>query len=215
MLKNLYLNHRKLPVPIPIKNLNEAIVWVEKNLVRDGFSLTKITLDSQDLDFLDDESQLQQVSLNSSSKLEVQVDSVQDMSIQTIDVMRTLASIMEKGLKQLAVSCWQSEEDSKKVVNLKATYEDLELLVDMMSHVEVLVQSRVSVTNISLIRRSILKYLDDMKSLDESRQGKTLAKLMLKQLEPTLRELGYELSMLQNSVFEAYADKKEAAIQVG
>ena len=108
MLKTVYLNHKKTPVPIPIKNLLQATRWIEEFLVKEGYSMTKLTLDGQEIDVFEGSVEnIEAMALSQESRLEVQIESVKDISIQTIDALRNLCVILEKSLKPL--SCFLLE----------------------------------------------------------------------------------------------------------
>ena len=197
MLKFLYLNQKKVPVPVPVKNLYEALLWIEKYLLRDGFSITRVVLDNNFIDILDEpERQLRTVELIADSRLEVQVDSVQDISIQTIDALRNLCGVLEKSLKPIAVKCWQAGEQGKEVPGeLVPLIEDLDLILDMASHVEILVKDRVSITNIELIHQNLEANYKALNVNLEAEKWKDLAKTLLQNIEPLMTELTHELLM--------------------
>lgn len=216
MLKFVYLNQKKVPVPVPVKNLYEAILWVEKHILRDGYAITKVLLDQSPVEVLDESSQnLKKVPLEQSQRLEIQIDSVQEISIQTIDALRNLSTALEKSLKPVAVEFWQAGEQSKHNLDLEPVLEDLALILDLISHVEILVQGRVSIANISMIRESLSEHLVGVEAAFEGNQYKLVAKILLQKIETPLEELNHELTMLQNTIFESFADKKFSKIGVG
>ena len=215
MLKTIYLNQKKVPVPIPIKNLYEALHWIEKHMLRDGHSITRVNLDNQSIDTFDlSEMNMRERILDKDSKLEIQIDSVQEISIQTIDALRNLAVVLGRSLKPTAVKCWQSESQDTLQNCLKILDEDLCLVLDLLSHVEILVRDRVSVTNIQILDRQLSEVYEEVQGFLHKNNGKSVAKVLLQKLEPILEELNHELSMLQNCVFEVYAEKQDR-IKVG
>ncbi|SME95605.1 hypothetical protein [Pseudobacteriovorax antillogorgiicola] len=216
MLKTVYLNQKKVPVPIPIKTLYEAIIWIEKHLLRDTQSITRIELDGNLIDFLDEpESKLCAIKLSKSSRLDIQIDSVQEISIQTIDAVRNLCVVMERSLKPLAVKCWQSEGDKEKPTGVSTVEEDLDLILDLISHVEILVRERVSIRNIQLINTQLQHEFEMFRRSVEQQSWKVVAKVLLQKIEPSLGELNHELSMLQNSIFENFAEHKGHQTKLG
>ena len=50
MLKNLRINKKKVPVPVPLKSLNDALDWIQDTLVPPEHLITVIELDGQDID---------------------------------------------------------------------------------------------------------------------------------------------------------------------
>ena len=78
MLQNIYINKKKVPVPVPISGLRDAISWTEDFLVQPGYSLTRIELDGNLIDF-DESGSLENRPLSNNSKLFLQLDSAADM----------------------------------------------------------------------------------------------------------------------------------------
>ena len=51
MLKSITLNRKKIPVPIPLTSLREAIAWVESDLLTQDRTITQVTLDGEEIEF--------------------------------------------------------------------------------------------------------------------------------------------------------------------
>ena len=86
------------------------------------------------------------------------------------------------------------------------------LILELISHVEVLVQGRVSIANIGLIRDVLYRQHGNLIKAYQERDYKMMAKVMLQKIEGPLAELNHELAMLQNSIFESFADQREIKI---
>src|SRR5262245_45241428 len=110
MLKKVFINSKKVPVPVPVRNLGDALRWVEQTLVPAGHVITRVALDGRILG--DAETGAEGVGsmlLAETCKLEIQIDSPADLTVQTLDALRNLASVVLSGLKVLAVDCWQAK----------------------------------------------------------------------------------------------------------
>ena len=149
MLKTIILNQKKVPVPIPIKNLSEAVQWVEQHLLRPDHSVTKIAIDGKEVDIEDSLSQMGSLALNQKSKLEMRVDSPTEISIQTIDALRNLSVVLEKSLKPMAVTCWEFE-GTEDPLDFPTLCGDLDLILDLVDHIVLLLDKKVSLTNLKL-----------------------------------------------------------------
>ena len=208
MLKHIYLNQKKVPVPVPLKNLFDTVGWIEKYMLRDGYAITKVILDGEPIDdFEGGEGFLKSITLSKESRLEFQLDSVQDISIQTIDALRNLTMVLGKSLKTLAVEFWKAS-DNNLVLDLSPVLEDMDLILDMIAHIELLLQEKVSTANVNILGNSIRDYRQELVKAYEDSDYKLVAKVMLKKIETPLQDLGYELSMLQSSILEKFADSR-------
>ena len=88
MLKKVIVNNKKVPVPVPVRTIDEALRWIEATLVPAGHTITRVALDDRVLGEHDSDGDLGGLPLNAESKLEVQIDSPVDLAIQTLDAMR-------------------------------------------------------------------------------------------------------------------------------
>ena len=52
MLESLIFNGKTIPIPIPLKNLSDAVGWAEETLLPAGFSITRICVDGFEVDLL-------------------------------------------------------------------------------------------------------------------------------------------------------------------
>jgi len=202
MLKKVILNNRTVPVPVPIKSLGEAIAWVEETLLRKDQMITKVLVDKREVD--DPRAAAQaDAKLTVNSRLEIQIDSPTDLSIQSLEALKNLATVVEGILKPLAVECWgdPSSVGPREVDSLHA---DLSLIKDLVAHFLSLVELDNGLLRTIEEASSALGVI--LKSLETSRQQgnwKEYARILLNQLEPLVGEMIMESGNLQAMVFSA------------
>ncbi len=109
MLKSLFFNNRSVPVPVPLRNLRDALGWIESTLLQQGASITRISLDGLDLSEREtlNLQQLEQ-SLSKHSCLRVQADSPLRLRAESLDVVQGLCTAINRTLEMTAVECWKS-----------------------------------------------------------------------------------------------------------
>lgn len=206
MLKKLLINGKKIPVPIPIQNLSDAIAWIEKHLVRPEHMITRITLDGRDIDLGDGPSHLPKQPLTAESDLRCKVDSPMEICVQTIDALRNLSTVIGRNLKPVAVHLWEFK-GSRLPPEARTVIDDANLMIDLLEHILVLVDKRVDITNITSLRESIFKAHRAIQAAEAQSDWKGLARVLLQQLEESTSDLATELSSLQKTIYEIQADR--------
>ncbi|MBF0441860.1 MAG: hypothetical protein HQK54_08155 [Oligoflexales bacterium] len=204
MLKQVYINKKKIPVPIPIATLGDALQWIEHSLLPKDNTITKIRLDEKELDVTGASvsPKLTASLLSAESRLEVQIDNPLELSIQTIDALRNLIQAMIKNLKPIAVDFWQTA--SKSVPSdVNTLEEDLELTVDLFSHLAELIdltEIKMSSAKKTISQINQIKLTINMAKANSDWKG--IARILLNKLNPTLSEFNTELSDIQKHIFE-------------
>ena len=209
MLKTIYLNKKKLPIPIPIRTLKEALDWVDDHIIDSDHSVTRIKVNGQDLEWSgEEEDSILDFEVNQSMKVFFQIDSPMDISVQTIDALRNLINVMLKSLKPVAVDCWktQGEEGPEQLSMVKS---DLDLVIDLLDHIMVLLDGRINFRNILNTSEVILEIESKLSKAIDIKDWKLVAKILLKELEVQLLDLTNELSSLQKMIFEMLASSHE------
>ncbi len=207
MLKKITLNGKRVPVPVPIKTLAEALQWVERHLLRPDHTITRIELNGQDVE-LDTQGQIKRPAtpMLEDTELRLQMDSPTDICVQTIDALRNLGTGVGRNLKPVAVHLWEYK-GHKIPAEADMVLEDIQLLVELYEHVMVLMDKRIDVSNALQLQRQIIKAHSALNLAAQSQDWKGVAKVLLNQLETPILELANELSSLQRAVFEVEADK--------
>ena len=198
MLKKIFINGKKVPVPVPIRSLREALDWVDATLVPAGHMMTRVVLNDMLISDHMDLGAVGKVALNDSTKLEVQIDSPAELTTQTLDAMRNLASAISGGLKTLAVACWQTRSNTRPS-ELDSIADDLILICELLDHVSALVDSTypelAAIQGIGGLMRRIMAQVAMARANSD---WKACAKLLLNKLEPLLHDLSTEAEGLQH-----------------
>jgi len=201
MLKSLLINQKKVPVPVPVKTLTQALQWVEDTLVPDGHTITRIELDGRILtDGFEDDENLGESIMTSESLLVIQIDSPIELAVQTMEAINNLASVIYSGLKILAVECWQSKPIDKPR-ELSGIAGDVELILDLVSHSAGLIDPTTIET--AAINGIAVMLKRDSKSLQlaiSNSDWKASARILLNRVEPLLNDLISETESLQIKV---------------
>ena len=204
MLKKIILNGKRIPVPIPIKVMSEALAWVEKHLLRPDYIITRIELNGSDVGFCADGTlNNPQQSLNDETDLRFQMDSPAEICIQTMDAMRNLAAGISRNLKPVAVQLWE-HKGFKLPVEAKTVFDDIDLLIELCEHVMIFVDKRSNLSAASAMQNQILKANASLKIAAQSHDWRGVAKVLLNQIEKPV----IELSHTQKSIFELENGKK-------
>lgn len=197
MLKKIFINNKKIPIPVPIRTLGEALHWVEQTLLPVGHQVTRVALNERVINDWASDRDTASTALSDASRLEVQIDSPVDLTVQTLDAMRNLASVVGTGLKPLAVECWQARPQAKPE-DLDAVVNDTELILDLIEHVSGLTESMSVDTSAVLGIATLLKRNNVGVSMAKANSDwKACARLLLNRLEPLLKDLIAESETLQ------------------
>jgi hypothetical protein len=197
MLKHVLVNSKKVPVPVPVRTMAEALEWLEHTLVPAGHTITRIALDEQLIGYTAEVALLQSLKLSPSSKLAIQIESPAELTLQTLDATRNLSEVINGGLKALAVACWQVR-GSFKPQELETLCNDLQLVTELTEHAASLLDlgsgEAAALQGIAgLVKRTAAALAMAKANSD----WKGCARLLLNRLEPLLKELTNEAESQQ------------------
>jgi hypothetical protein len=197
MLKKVIINQKKVPVPVPILTLGDAVRWVESTLVPQGHTITRVTLNDKVVSGDDLESDAR---LTVETKLEIQIDSPVELAVQTLEATRNLSSVIFSGLKALAVECWQAKPHVKPS-ELPSVSNDLSLILDLIEHIVSLVEPMdIDVAPLQGIKLMLGRVSVGLTMAASSSDWKACARLLLNRLEPLLKDLMAESESIQMRV---------------
>lgn len=203
MLKRIFINSKKVPVPVPVLTLGEALSWVETTLVPAGHTITRIVLDDRVLGDAANAADLEETPLGNDTRLEIQIDSPVDLTVQTLDAMRNLASVVMGGLKVLAVECWQAKSATKPS-ELDSVAADLELVLDLLDHTAGLIDPmHLDAAAIQGIHGMLKRAAVALNMAKSNSDWRACARLLLNRLEPLLKDLIAESETLQIRILTA------------
>ena len=145
--------------------------------------------------------------LTDTTKLEFQIDSPAELTAQTLDAMRNLASAISAGLKTLAVTCWQAR-GTQRPKELDSISQDLNLICELLEHIKGLIDSSypemAAIQGIAGLMRRVLMQVTMARANSD---WKACARLLLNRLEPLLQDLTSESEGLQHRLLsQAEAD---------
>jgi hypothetical protein len=136
MLKRIVVNQKMIPVPVPLKTLSEVCTWVDDTLVAVGQTVTSAILDGKDvLDYWGMDKICSSISVHDEMRLELRVESPEDLAFQTLDTIHALAGTVLGGLKALAVHLWQSRQNDIQP-ELASVVEDITLICALIERLK-------------------------------------------------------------------------------
>ncbi len=207
MLKKIILNGKRIPVPVPIKTMGEALSWVERHLLRPDSTITRVELNGEEVRFTPDGYLIRpEASLGDEADLRIQMDTPSEICVQTIDALRNLGIGVGRNLKPIAVHLWEYK-GAKVPTETQMVLDDIQLLIELYEHVIVLVDKRVDMSNVLSLQTQIHKAYAALQFALQHSDWKGTAKVLLNQLENPILELSQELATLQRTVIEVQADK--------
>lgn len=197
MLKRVFINGKKVPVPVPVRTLGEALAWIEATLVPTGHSLTRIVLDGRLIDSAGALHSQVDPDLGANARLEVQIDSPADLTVKTLDAMRNLISVILGGIKALAVNCFQTKPGAKPP-GLDEVSSDLELVMDLLAHVgELIDSSHANSAPLMGIQVLLSRTIAGLNLARSNSDWKACARLLLNKMEPLFKDFIAETEALQ------------------
>lgn len=135
MLKRLFINNKMTPIPVPLRNLAEVSAWVDETLVSVGQTVTSAILDGKDiLDIWDAESVCSAIKVHPEMRLEIRIESPEDLALQSLDAVHALVTAILGRIKVLAVHLWQSRKNDMQP-ELKAVIDDITLVGDLLDRI--------------------------------------------------------------------------------
>ena len=210
MLKFVIINKKKVPIPVPVKSLKDAVNWIESVLLMRDDSITKIELDSKNIDYqLATGGTYGGLALSGNSKLEIQIDSPFDLAIQTIDGVRNLCSVMKNSLRTIAVNAFRTKP-SNTPPELDVLRNDLVLILDLVDHMALLVNDPVKSARSVALAEDISRIKVTLDMVFANSDWKGAAVILLNKLETKLAESIEEFSNLQRTLFEHQEDYRKS-----
>jgi len=117
---------------VPVRTLAEACAWIDEILVPVGETVTSATLDDKDILEVWSSSKVgAAISLHPESRLEIRIESPEDLALQSLDAIHSLAGAILRGIKTLAVHLWQARQNDIQP-ELSAVRDDIGLICELM-----------------------------------------------------------------------------------
>ena len=205
MLKNFKMRDKKIPIPVPLKNLFDAMEWIEKTFSGRDQVLTFASIDGKDILSLD-KGKWRGISLDEHSELEVRVDSPRELSVQTVEAVRDLSQGILSRIQAVAVKCWESESNVY-LTNLREIAADIELVRELVAHVSGIIDyTHKEMAPVGALSRLLRYPAEDLIKSMRLCNWKACSHILLNRIEPLLRELAPESEQLQIRVLSSEDD---------
>lgn len=199
MLKRLIVNQKRVPIPVPVRNAAEILGWLSGGYLRADECVTRLMVDG--VDCLDD-MDLEKIMVAESSVVEVLVDSPSDLLIHTFESTRNLITVVDKKLKPMAVSAWQTVAifASKDLNDLLS---DLQILEELMEHSLTLLEPGVEKEQYSNAVSAFCLGVRSLKKYASIRDGQHFARVLLNEIEANLGLILDLISDMQTILFSS------------
>ena len=190
MIKWVSINSKRVPVPVPLNTLSDALDWIQDHLLQKEDTITKIVMNDIEI-----ESELIpgiKGRLSGETVLEFQVDTPFDLMVQSIETIRNFCTVLLRGVKQLAVDLWQMEETeaNKVLITLNNFQADLALIVELVENSQNIdVRFSEHINRFNEYGQSLGQISLAMEAAIAKSDWKGCARLLLNNLEPAILRL--------------------------
>lgn len=195
LIKEVYVKGKPIPIPVPLKNVDEVLYWIESTLLKDGQVVTKVLLDDKDL--LDGTMDLSKIDVHKLSRLEVAIENPKELAIHSLEGMIGFSKGMLQNIQEVAVNCWQMQKHDR-YDHLDKLVNDLFLVKELSDHMIELVElNAADSAPVQALTRLIFRVTQDLKAARLNKDWKTCAHSLLNRLEYLLKGMANECENLQ------------------
>lgn len=191
MLSRIRINGKSIPVPVPLHTLDAAIRWAEDTLAVNGKIITKIVLDGNQVLSPSRDSNLSSPTnliLTSSSVLELNMETADELLVQSLDTIRHLSTITIDSLKPIAVELWQLESELPPK-QLRTICDDLSLISEVLINFrEFPSNSELDISPIPGVGSLIAAATEKLTIQIRNRHWREAASTLLNRIEKYLRD---------------------------
>ena len=191
MLKQLFIGEMRVPIPVPLKTLEQVIRWVGQTLMEKNSILTSIELDGRSIELNEQgfPSTDLEVILNDNSQLKLTVDSPVTLALEALDAVRELAAALQSSTPKVAVTLWQHRQE-KAPTEFLQLQQDQELMVQLLGHIHMLMDtSHINLAPTCALVGLINRMIADFKKYQVRKEWKECAKTLVDRQEYWLRNL--------------------------
>lgn len=196
MIKKIRIQEKNIPVPVPLKNLAAAMVWVRETFIKDDSAITRVKLDGEDLTG-ENEDHWDEIELNEVSQLVINLETPRDLSISAIEATKELAQAAESTFQKLAIELWQEDiaYPQSKVYDL---IQDLGLVTNLVEHLGgILEYSHKDMAPVLALGKLLHRAKIRLEKSVLCKDRKKNAKMLITQIGPLLHELSIECENLE------------------
>lgn len=215
MLKKLLLKGKAVPVPVPVFNLQEALLWIDSTLILPGHLLTKVELNGLDITDRLASAEIRSLALDGNTQLEIKIESPRDLALQTLDSMHTLCRCIYDSLQPVAIKCWQSSAKKAPKQLLVITH-DVDLVISLADHLIHLIDaSREEAAAVRALVGLVGRAKTQLAQAMAANKWSESSTILLNRMEPLLKELVKESENLQLQVFSLNSRLHKELSEVG
>lgn len=215
------LNQKLIPVPVPLRNLAEVCTWVDETLVEVGKTVTSAILDGRSvLELWGQLKVCESVSVHPDMRLELRVESPEELTLQSLDAIHSLCFAILSGIKSLAVHLWQARKNDIQP-ELVEVIHDLDLVVGLIDRLHDMgVDETLELGTLIGRLEQLQKILNDLSRAKLSGDWKEAAQILLRDrpttpgLERVLREVSAKSRAIHHSLTAAI-DAKDQGARIG
>ncbi|MDD9952613.1 MAG: hypothetical protein OXT67_13715 [Zetaproteobacteria bacterium] len=204
MLKTVQVGKKKIPVPVPLKHLADAIEWVEDIVVRHEGTLTKVVLDGEEIEDFHSKKWGKR-KLSKSSSLHVQVDSPWNICMEILSTVSDFSEAISQSAHMVAVGIWDTESviPPQSIVN---AYADSLLIVELVQHLsEIVDYTQEDIAGVLGQYYILKRQVDHLGVAMRKKQWRDCARFLVRRVAPILRDLLRECEQLQMSMMASQA----------
>jgi hypothetical protein len=198
MLKFVHIKNHRIPIPVPLANLEEALQWVSSTFAVDDKLITRALLDGQVIDL--DQGNFEQIILKAESDLFVQVESPTEISVQSLEVIKDFCTVLTGRMKVTAVGLYEYE-GREVTSNLSSMLEDMAYLTDLRIHVNEIIDAyHEDIAPFEAMALVCDRVMRDLNLHIQAKSWKQCASILLNRLDPFLKMLRQEVVLLQGKI---------------
>lgn len=198
MLKFVHIKNHRIPIPVPLANLEEALQWVSSTFAVDDKLITRALLDGEVIDL--DQGSFEQIILKSESDLFVQVESPTEISVQSLEVIKDFCTVLTGRMKATAVGLYEYE-GRELTPNLSGMLEDMAYLTDLRIHVNEIIDAyHEDIAPFEAMALVCDRVMRDLNLHIQAKSWKQCASILLNRLDPFLKMLRQEVIFLQGKI---------------
>jgi hypothetical protein len=170
-----------VPIPVPVRDLEQVVEWLEQSMVPDGQNITSLTVDGRSvIDILADRRLCSKTKLSEQTSVEVRIETPLDLALQSLETAHSLCRAILGTIKVVAVNLWQAlptESDTE----LSQLLDDTELVCDLIDHARDLgVGATVDFGKLQELQSRIRTLISDTQKSRNELQWRTCAQLLLR-----------------------------------
>jgi hypothetical protein len=208
MIKLITINKKRVPVPVPVLDLRHLLQWISTTLLLPDHVITRVSLDGADVELSEDPARIPATKLLQTSRVDVQVDTPMDLTLQLIDATRNLTTVLLSCLKPMAVSFWGQQAQFKGAAQVDELEQDVQLLIGMIEQmVGLVVQCTNSSFGLHELQIAIQDSATAMQMAASSSDARGVSKMLLHRLEPSLLTLVEVCISAQSQVIQVKANQ--------